>query len=127
MAVRAALEQADLGQDQIGLIVSHGTGDPLRDAAERTALDEVLPHAAVMMPTGSIGHSGAAVGAVNTLIGVLAIQNRVIPPSLLNGPCPAGWEARFDDRPRPLDRDAVVVLTHTSQGVANAIVLRSID
>jgi 3-oxoacyl-[acyl-carrier-protein] synthase II len=127
MSIGAALDQADLRHDQIGLVVSHGIGDPLRDAEERAALDEVLPKVPVMMPAGGIGHSGAAVGAINMLVGVLAIQNRTIPPSLLNGPCPDGWECRFHETPRPLERDAVVVLAHTSQGVANAVVLRAID
>lgn len=124
LAIQAALDQAKLSADEVGLVISNGTGDPLRDAAEKTALDHMLPAAAVVMPIGSMGHMGAANGAVYLVIAVLAIQNGLIPPSFLNGQPDTQWQARLADSCRPLAKPIVAVLTHTSHGVANAVILR---
>jgi 3-oxoacyl-(acyl-carrier-protein) synthase len=127
LAIVGAMKEADLSASDIGLVISHGTGDPMRDAAEKDALDQVLPSAAVVMPIGALGHTGAANGAVYLVTAVLAIQNRLIPPSFLNGKPTAQWQQRLADTPRPLDKPAIVVLTHTSHGVANAVILRAVQ
>lgn len=107
------------------MIVSHGMGDPMRDAAERQAVAQTIPQVPLVMPIASLGHSGAASGGVHLVVGVLAMVHRTIPPSLLLGTPAVGWEDRFIAAPRPLDRDALLVLTHTGQGVANAVILGS--
>jgi len=127
LAIQGALNQAGMNAQDIGMIVSHGIGDPLRDAAEREALDSLLPKVPVVMLAGSIGHTGASLGAVYLVTAVLALQHRLIPPSFLNAEPFPHWEARCSASPRPLERAAVLVLTHTSQGVANAVVIRSAD
>jgi 3-oxoacyl-[acyl-carrier-protein] synthase II len=127
LAIEGALAQAKLSADDIGLVISNAAGDPIRDAAERDALDQTLPSAAVVMPVGSMGHVGAANGAIYLVIAVLAIQHNLIPPSFLNGQPFANWQHRFADSCRPLNKQAVAVLTHTSHGVANAVILRAAD
>lgn len=122
-AIRAALEQADLAPAAIGLIVSHGTGDPPRDAAERRAIEATVPAAPLVMPLAAVGHSGAAVGAVHLITATLTLHHRTVPPSYLHGTAINGWEDRFSDSPRPLQGEAVLVLTHTPQGIANAVIL----
>ena len=126
-AIEAALSQSGLNADRIGLVVSHGMGHPSRDAAERQAVADSLPSTPLVMPIGTTGHCGAAIGAVYLVVAVLALVHRTLPPSFLHGTPHAGWEDRFTDSPKPLDRDAVLVLTHTSQGIANAVVLRTAD
>jgi 3-oxoacyl-[acyl-carrier-protein] synthase II len=127
LAIQGAMNQAKLSASDIGLVISHGTGDPMRDAAEKDALDETLPAVPVVMPIGSMGHTGAATGAVSLVIAVLAIRNRIIPPSFLNGQSDTHWQQRCADSPRPLKKPAVAVLTHTSHGVANAVILRAVE
>src|SRR5690606_25369877 len=102
----------------------HGTGDPSRDAAERAALQCELPGVPLVMPIAVVGHCGAAGGAIGLAIAALALLKGVIPPSFLHGTPDAQWAERFSQSPRPLEQDAVLVLTHTSQGVANAVLLR---
>lgn len=126
MAIRDALAGAKLSANDIGLVISNGTGDPLRDAAEKAALDQTLPSVPVTMPIGCLGHMGAANGAVYLAIAVLAIESGLIPPSFLNGQPHPGWQDRFADSPRPLAKPGVIVLTHTSHGCANAVVLRAV-
>lgn len=124
-AVEGALTQAGLRPDDIGMIVSHGMGDPSRDAAERQAIAQTVPQAPLVMPIASLGHSGAAIGGIHLAVGVLALVHRTIPASMLLGTPVPGWEDRFIASPQPLDRNAVLVLTHTGQGVANAVILGS--
>ncbi len=123
-AIQAALAQAGMAPQAIGMVVSHGTGDGPRDAAERAALQDELPGVPLVMPIALLGHCGAAVGAVSLTIAALSLQHRVVPPSFLHGTADPQWAERFSDSPRPLKQDAVLVLTHTSQGIANAVVLR---
>lgn len=127
LAIQAALDQAKLSACDIGMVVSNGTGDPMRDAAEKDALDQILPSTAVVMPIGSLGHMGAANGAVYLVIAVLAIQNGLILPSFLNGQPDAPWQDRCASSCRPLAKPVVVVITHTSHGVANAVILRAAE
>jgi len=124
-AITGALEQAGLTPESIGLVVSHGMGDPLRDAAERHAIERTVPAAPLVMPIASVGHCGAGTAAIHLITGVLALTHRQVPPSQFRGTAPCGWESRFRSTPTPLTKDAVLVLAHTSQGVANAVVLRS--
>jgi len=123
-AIQAALSQAGVSPQAVGMVVSHGTGDPSRDAAERTALQSELPGVPLVMPIAVLGHCGAAVGAIGLTVAALSLIKGVIPPSCLHGTPDAQWAERFCNSPRPLQQDAVLVLTHTSQGVANAVVLR---
>lgn len=123
-AIQAALTQAGISPTAVGLVVSHGTGDPQRDAAERAALQRELPEVPLVMPIAVLGHCGAAVGAIGLVVAALALHHATVPPSFLHGTADAQWAARFFDSPRPLEQDVVLVLTHTSQGVANAILLK---
>ena len=127
LAIQAVLEKSKLSAQDIGFVVSNGTGDLLRDTAEKEALDQMLPAVPVVMPIGSMGHMGSANGAIYLVIAVLAIQNGLIPPSYLNGQPYPGWHNRFSDSARRLAKPNVVVLTHTSHGVANAVILRAVD
>jgi 3-oxoacyl-[acyl-carrier-protein] synthase II len=122
-AIQGALSNAGLSAAEIGMVVSHGTGDPSRDAAERAALQGELPAVPLVMPIALVGYCGAAAGAINLVTAALALAHRMIPPSFLHGTPAPGWESCFADSPRLLEKNAVMVLTHTSQGVANAVVL----
>src|SRR3989304_10237191 len=67
-------------------IVPHGTGPPLNDAAETTAIKRALgEHAyrvAITAPKSMVGHQLGAAGAVSALAAVLAIHDGVIPPTI---------------------------------------------
>ncbi len=122
-AIEGALHQAGMSPDDIGAVVSHGIGDQQRDSAECYALQRSLPDVPLVMPTALLGHTGAAVGMVYAVTAVLMLQHDTIPPSALHGPAWPGWASRFVTRPQRLHGNAVLVLTHTSQGVANALIL----
>ncbi len=122
-AIRGALDMSKRRSAEIGLVVTHGTGDPERDAAEREALLSTVPHAMLVSPIAVAGHSGAASGALYLVTAVLSLFHGTIPQAPDHGPIHPAVASRFANSPEPLDGRAVLVITHTSHGVANAIVL----
>ncbi len=86
MAIRRALKASALQPDDVDLVVAHGTGTPLNDAAETAAIKRALGEraygVAVTAPKSMVGHQLGAAGAVSALTAVLAINDGVVPPTI---------------------------------------------
>ncbi len=94
LAIRRALQDAGARPEDVDLVVAHGTGTPLNDTAETQAIKNALgPRARtvpVSAPKSMVGHLIGAAGALATLVGVLAIRDGEIPPTInLDTPDPA--------------------------------------
>ena len=116
-AIRVALQDAGLTPDDVDYVNAHGTSTPLNDRAETAALKAALGERAHQIPISStksaIGHLLGAAGAVEAVATVLALRDRVAPPTL-------GWEERDEE----LDLDYVPGSTRpltTANGSAVAI------
>jgi 3-oxoacyl-[acyl-carrier-protein] synthase II len=86
-AMRFALEDAGAGPDDVVHINAHGTSTPQGDVAEavaiRTALGEEAAANAVVTSTKSMtGHLLGAAGAVESLAAVMALHDRLVPPTI---------------------------------------------
>lgn len=85
-AITRALERSGLRPEDVDLIVAHGTGTPLNDAAETVAVKRALgEHAyrvAVTGPKSMVGHQLGAAGAVSGLAAIMAIDTGIIPPTI---------------------------------------------
>lgn len=85
-AMRQALEDAHLEPGEIDYFHLDGRAEPEADFAEADALREVfgarLPELPVSVPRTMLGHSYAAAGALDTIIALLALHHRQIPPTL---------------------------------------------
>ncbi|MCH7836366.1 MAG: beta-ketoacyl-[acyl-carrier-protein] synthase II, partial [Chloroflexi bacterium] len=85
LAITRALIRSGVGPDEVDLVVAHGTGTPLNDAAETVALKKALgEHAyrvAITAPKSMVGHQLGAAGAVSAMTAVLAIFEGVVPPT----------------------------------------------
>jgi len=85
-AMRIALADANLEPADVVYINAHGTSTPLNDRAETKALKTVLGDVAHMIPVSStksaIGHLLGAAGAVETTATILALRDRIAPPTL---------------------------------------------
>jgi 3-oxoacyl-[acyl-carrier-protein] synthase II len=81
-----ALRDAQLNPGDVHYINAHGTSTPAGDKAESQAVERVLGEAArsvAMSSTKSmIGHLLGAAGAVEAIFSVLAIRDRVAPPTI---------------------------------------------
>ena len=96
-AIRDAHRDAGVSPSDIGLLEAHGTGTKAGDATEVAGLEEVfrrdeLPPGTV--PLGSIksmvGHTKAAAGAAGLIKAALALEHKVLPPTLkVRAPLPS--------------------------------------
>jgi len=84
-AVRMALENANVGIDQIDYISAHGTGTKENDSIETLIIKGVFGPRAYQIPISSVksmlGHLIAAAGAVELITCVLAIRDQIAPPT----------------------------------------------
>jgi 3-oxoacyl-[acyl-carrier-protein] synthase II len=85
-AITAALRDAELEPAKIDYVNAHGTSTPLNDRAETLALKAALGTRAGEIPISStksaIGHLLGAAGAVEAVATVLAMRDRIVPPTL---------------------------------------------
>ena len=80
-AIELALADAQMTQDDVGMIVAHGNGTPLSDASEAAALRRVF---GVRCPPvtafkWALGHLIAAAGIVEAAIALAALRRRTVP------------------------------------------------
>ncbi|MCM2416760.1 beta-ketoacyl synthase N-terminal-like domain-containing protein [Streptomyces sp. RKAG293] len=84
-AMRAALAAAGLAPRDIAYVSAHGTGSPLGDATETTALRDLFGEAAdgpwVNATKGLTGHCLAAAGVVEAVAVMLQIREGFVHPS----------------------------------------------
>jgi 3-oxoacyl-[acyl-carrier-protein] synthase II len=88
-AMQIALNDAGLEAVAIDYVNAHGTSTQLNDRAETMALKSVLGDRAREVPVSStksaIGHLLGAAGAVEAVATILALRDRIAPPTI-------GWE-----------------------------------
>ena len=85
-AMIAAMKDAGITPEDIVYINAHGTSTSLNDAAETAALKIALGDHAYKIPVSSlkssIGHLLGAAGAVEAVATILALRDRIAPPTL---------------------------------------------
>ena len=85
-AMLAAMKDAGIGPEDIVYVNAHGTSTELNDAAETQALKIALGERAYQIPISSlkssIGHLLGAAGAVEAVATILALRDRIAPPTL---------------------------------------------
>jgi len=83
IAVEKALADAEIGPEDIDLVIPHGTAVPPDDLAEARGLEAALGPAAGRVPVwptkSMLGTTGAASGALDVVAAVRALQESVIP------------------------------------------------
>lgn len=81
-----ACRQAGVTPAEIGYVNAHGTGTPLNDQAEAAAINRWAGSEAARIPVSStkasIGHLLGAAGAVETVVCLMALRGRWLPPQL---------------------------------------------
>jgi len=86
MAMKLALQNADLEVNDIGYINAHGTSTPLNDKSETAAIKTVFGEHAYNIPVSSTksmtGHLLGASGAIEAIICILAMRDEVLPPTI---------------------------------------------
>ena len=115
-AMKRALKDASLTPADIQYINAHGTSTPANDLNETAAIKAVFGDAAksvsVSSTKSSTGHMLGAAGAVELVIGTLAINNDIIPPTInYHTPDP---ECDLDYTPnKPVEREVNAVISNS--------------
>ena len=85
-AMRAALERAGIGPEEVDYINAHGTSTPLNDRFETHAIRDVFgEHAdrlAVSSTKSMTGHAMGAAGAIEAFVCVKVVTTGCIPPTI---------------------------------------------
>jgi len=85
-SMRAALRSAGVAPSEVQYVNAHGTSTPLGDDLELGAVERLWGedgrHLAMSSTKSAIGHLLGAAGAVEGIFSVLAIRDRVAPPTL---------------------------------------------
>lgn len=107
-AMNLALARADLKPQDVEYINTHGTSTPLGDKIETQAIKKVFGQHAYHLAVGStksmIGHLLGAAGSVEAIICLLAIQNKIVPPTInLDNPDPECDLDYIPNKARPLE------------------------
>ena len=82
-AITRAIQLAGLKPKDIDHVNAHATGTNVGDVAEGRAINNAMGshRPAVYAPKSALGHSVGAVGAVESILTVLALREGVIPPT----------------------------------------------
>jgi 3-oxoacyl-[acyl-carrier-protein] synthase II len=115
-AMKRALNDAGLRPEDIQYINAHGTSTPANDLNETAAIKAVFgEHASkvsVSSTKSATGHMLGAAGAVEAVIGTLAINNGIVPPTInYNTPDP---ECDLDYTPnKPVEREVNAIISNS--------------
>ena len=127
-AIEAALADAGIDCDDVGMIVAHGNGTDLSDASEALAIARVFGTRCppVTAFKWALGHLIAAAGIVEATIALDALRNRIVPgiPTLARpaAECRALPMSRERQAPRS---DVALVLCRGFAGTDAALLLRA--
>ena len=129
--MKAALREGDVAASDIVHVNAHATSTPQGDVAEagaiRAALGDAVDRVVVTSTKSMTGHLLGAAGALESVATVLALHNRVVPPTI-------NLEDREDvgidiaDKPRELGEGDLAAMNNSFGfgGHNVAIVFRSV-
>jgi 3-oxoacyl-[acyl-carrier-protein] synthase II len=82
LAMERALLSARISSDAIDYINAHGTATLFNDAAEGKAIAQLFGRVPVSSTKSMMGHSLGAAGAIEAIVGLLALQHQFLPPNI---------------------------------------------
>ncbi len=115
-AMKIALREAGLDASDIVHVNAHATSTPQGDVAEagaiRHALGDAVDGVVVTSTKSMTGHLLGAAGALESVVTVLALQNRIVPPTInLEDPEDVGLD--IADKPRELGDGDLAALNNS--------------
>ena len=132
LCMRLALADAQVNTEDVDYINAHGTSTPLGDVAETLAIKrtfgEYAKKLAISSTKSTTGHTLGAAGALEALFTVMAIRERVAPPTInLENQDPACDLDYTANNARELDMRVALSNSFGFGGTNGTIVFRKID
>ncbi len=127
-AARSALAAAGIQPDELAFVNLHGTGTPLNDAAEWSALAALLGGLAARVPVtatkGALGHLLGAAGAMEAVATVLCLEREEVHPTPGGGTIDPATPARLVlGAPLPVPGARFALSLNLAFGGSNAALL----
>lgn len=124
-SIEAALSNAKVAAKEVGAIVSHAMGHVQIDAAEARVIESIFgSETPVFAPIASVGHTGAASGAISLISATLMLEYQQVPATVNAAERDPLCRVNLLTATKRLEKPLVVVLSHTAQGGAVTVVLR---
>jgi 3-oxoacyl-[acyl-carrier-protein] synthase II len=125
----AAIRRAGITPGELDYINAHGTSTPLGDEIELNAVQRLIGddarHIAMSSTKSSIGHLLGAAGAVEAIFSILAMRDRVAPPTLnLDNPSVKAVVDLVPHRAREREIDVVLSNSFGFGGTNASLVFR---
>jgi len=131
-ALRLALKHASMRPQEIGYINAHATSTPAGDPVETAAIRMVFGGRETAPPVSSsksqFGHLLGAAGAIESIVGILALQHGTLPATInLQDPDPECDLDYVPNAPRPAQFDAVMSNSFGFGGHNVSLVFRRVE
>lgn len=133
MAMRAAIEDANIAPADVDYISAHGTGTKQNDQVETLAMKQVFGQTKEEVPPISsaksmVGHLIAAAGATELITCILALRDQILPPTAnLNNPDPDCDLDYIPNEPRKTDVNICLSNSMGFGGQNNTLILKKAD
>lgn len=125
-AIAEALDRAAMEPRSIGHVNAHGAGTVEDDKTEAAVIRELLGDVVVTAPKSYFGNLGAAGGAMEMAVSLLALEKGLIPPTLhYRQPDPECPVNVAQGEPLPVSASSALLVNRTPAGQSVAIVLGS--
>lgn len=112
-AMRAALAESGLAASDVVHANTHATSTPVGDIGEAQAVAAVFPDVVVSATKSMTGHLLGGAGALETVLTVLAVRERMAPPTInLHSPDP-DLPLDVATSPRPLPQGDIAALNNS--------------
>ena len=126
LALRKALQSAEISAEEVGSISAHGTGTEYNDSMEMKAFKAVFDRCSV--PTyslkGGIGHTMGTAGLVDIIVAITTLREKCVPPTVGLRDVDDGAVGWASPEPCPCDSAATVSTNSGFGGINCAVVLR---
>ncbi|MEQ8849101.1 beta-ketoacyl synthase N-terminal-like domain-containing protein [Botrimarina sp.] len=126
-AAAAALDAAGVGADRLAFVKAHGSSRRESDAVEAQAIARVVGDRPVTAPTSYVGSSGAAGGAVELALALVAWRDGLVPATLnyttADPDCPLNVAAEHRDA----EGSSILALNYALTGQSVAAVIAAED
>jgi 3-oxoacyl-[acyl-carrier-protein] synthase-1 len=128
-AIEAAMTNARVSPDAIGMVVAHGNGTSLSDASEALALRRVFGARCppVTAFKWALGHLIAAAGIVEATIALAALQRKTVPGiATLDRPAVEAAGLPLSRDPQEPGSDTALILCRGFASTDAALIIRSV-